>query len=134
VVEVGAFAPALGSIVLVDQLLKAALLTTEGTPLGLRVSRSRQTLATAIGLPVYLLPVMWMAILAGVLLVAPRAGMFESELAWAGLGAAMGGAASNLADRFLRGAVVDYIDLRVWPAFNLADTAIVIGVLLALIA
>jgi len=42
-----------------------------------------------------------------------------------------GGAVGNLIDRFLRGAVVDFLELRwyelSWPVFNLADTAIVIG-------
>jgi len=131
-VEASAFAPALGSIVLVDQSLKAVLLATTGGSLS--VSRSRHTLATAIGLPAYLLPVAWVATLVAVLLLAPRAGIFGSDLAWVGIGAALGGAASNVIDRLFRGAVVDYIDLRVWPAFNLADAAIVTGILLALIA
>jgi len=37
----------------------------------------------------------------------------------------------NLLDRFRRGAVIDFIDLRVWPVFNLADAAIVSGTLAA---
>ncbi len=45
-------------------------------------------------------------------------------MAWS---AALGGAASNLLDMLRRGAVVDFIDLRVWPVFNLADAAIVSG-------
>jgi signal peptidase II len=40
----------------------------------------------------------------------------------------LGGSISNLADRLLRGQVTDYIDVDVWPAFNLADVAIVGGV------
>jgi signal peptidase II len=57
------------------------------------------------------------------------------------IGLILGGALGNLTDRaihgepFLRGHVVDFIDLHVWPVFNLADSAIVIGaVLLALFA
>ncbi|TYP60011.1 signal peptidase II [Thermosediminibacter litoriperuensis] len=42
----------------------------------------------------------------------------------------LGGAAGNLADRLRFGYVVDFIDFRVWPVFNLADSAIVIGVAL----
>lgn len=49
----------------------------------------------------------------------------------AGLGLAIGGALSNVADRMIFGAVRDYIDLYWgtlhWPAFNLADVAIVGG-------
>lgn len=40
----------------------------------------------------------------------------------------MGGVVSNAADRFARGAVVDYLDLGWWPVFNLADSMIVVGV------
>lgn len=40
----------------------------------------------------------------------------------------IGGGASNILDRLTRGCVVDFIDLKVWPAFNLADAAITVGV------
>ena len=50
------------------------------------------------------------------------------------LGLALGGAAGNLFDRLLRGGVVDFIDLGFWPVFNLADVAIVAGVLVAVAA
>lgn len=45
------------------------------------------------------------------------------------LGLQLGGALGNLLDRVHWGNVVDFIDFRIWPAvFNLADTAIVVGV------
>jgi signal peptidase II len=44
------------------------------------------------------------------------------------LGLQMGGAIGNLIDRLRSGYVVDFIDLTVWPVFNLADSAIVVGV------
>lgn len=47
---------------------------------------------------------------------------------WLPVGAIVGGALSNLADRARVGAVIDYIDPVAWPAFNLADSAIVLGV------
>jgi len=40
---------------------------------------------------------------------------------------ALAGAAGNLIDRFVRGAVVDFIAIGRWPAFNVADVAIVGG-------
>lgn len=43
-------------------------------------------------------------------------------------GLILGGALSNFVDRVLYGYVIDYIDLKVWPVFNLADTSICIGV------
>ncbi|MFL6039643.1 MAG: signal peptidase II [Gaiellaceae bacterium] len=48
---------------------------------------------------------------------------------WLPVGLILGGALGNLADRAREGAVVDFIDPIAWPAFNLADAAIVIGVL-----
>jgi len=44
-----------------------------------------------------------------------------------GLGLVIGGALGNLADRLRSGFVVDFLDFRVWPVFNLADMAIVTG-------
>jgi signal peptidase II len=44
------------------------------------------------------------------------------------LGLLIGGSASNLVDRVLLGHVTDFLDFRYWPAFNLADTFIVVGV------
>ena len=42
-------------------------------------------------------------------------------------GLILGGALSNLEDRIFLGYVVDYLDFRVWPVFNLSDTCITIG-------
>jgi signal peptidase II len=51
------------------------------------------------------------------------------------LGSVLGGGIGNLTDRLLRGPhltgrVVDFVDLHVWPIFNVADSAIVAGALL----
>lgn len=42
----------------------------------------------------------------------------------------LGGAIGNLIDRLRFGYVVDFLDFRVWPVFNIADCAIVLGVLI----
>ena len=67
------------------------------------------------------------AIAVGVLLVffAARA---DRPLLWLPIGMVLGGAAGNLIDRGRIGAVVDFIDPSFWPAFNLADMFIVVGV------
>jgi len=39
----------------------------------------------------------------------------------------LGGAIGNLFDRIVYGYVIDFIDFRVWPVFNIADSAITIG-------
>ena len=48
---------------------------------------------------------------------------------WLPVGTIAGGAIGNLADRARDGSVIDYVDPAFWPAFNLADMAIVIGIL-----
>jgi len=57
------------------------------------------------------------------------------------LGLVLGGAVGNLVDRvfrspgFGRGSVIDFVDLRWWPVFNVADAAIPVGcVLLVLLS
>ncbi len=45
------------------------------------------------------------------------------------MGAIAGGALGNLADRARDGAVIDFIDPVAWPAFNIADIAVVVGIL-----
>jgi signal peptidase II len=55
------------------------------------------------------------------------------------LGLILGGALGNLADRVANGPgfsgrVTDFIDLQVWPIFNLADTAIVLGAAILAVA
>lgn len=49
---------------------------------------------------------------------------------WVELGLALilGGAIGNLIDRLRWGYVVDFIDLRIWPVFNVADSCITIGI------
>jgi signal peptidase II len=69
-------------------------------------------------------------------------GLRAERRAWAlGLGIVLGGALGNLSDRafrdgdgFLGGHVVDMVDLQWWPVFNLADTAIVVGAGLLVLA
>lgn len=42
----------------------------------------------------------------------------------------LAGALGNLVDRLIFGYVVDFIDFRIWPVFNLADSAITVGAVL----
>jgi signal peptidase II len=54
-------------------------------------------------------------------------------LVWLPTGLLLGGALGNIVDRLRDGAVTDFIKLPLWPAFNLADVAITMGVLALLI-
>ena len=53
---------------------------------------------------------------------------------WLGVGLLAGGAVGNLVDRIRLGSVTDFIDPPVWPAFNLADVSITIGVMVVVLA
>jgi signal peptidase II len=46
------------------------------------------------------------------------------------LGLILSGAIGNLIDRLFLGYVVDFLDFRVWPVFNIADSAITVGAIL----
>jgi signal peptidase II len=72
------------------------------------------------------------AVLAGVALVALLVFFVrhaERPLVWLPTGLLIGGAAGNLIDRAAEGSVTDFLDPPLWPAFNVADAAITIGVL-----
>jgi signal peptidase II len=56
----------------------------------------------------------------------------ERPWLWLPVGLLFGGAVGNLADRAREGAVIDFIDPVAWPAFNVADTCIVVGVFVLL--
>ena len=74
----------------------------------------------------------WLALVVGIamlVLVATFATHADTPLAWLPGGLLLGGALGNLVDRVREGAVTDFIDLPSWPAFNLADSAITVGVL-----
>ena len=61
----------------------------------------------------------------------------ESRLLLVGTGLVVGGAIGNVIDRLRVGCVIDFLDFHVagwhWPAFNVADSAITVGVVLLLV-
>ena len=84
--------------------------------------------------------ILFTGVAVAVVVVIVRTARRLGSTAWAvSLGLLLGGAVGNLVDRLFRapgigrGAVVDFIDFRVWPVFNLADSAIVVGGLLAVL-
>ncbi len=84
--------------------------------------------------------VVFTAVAVAVVVVILRTARRLRSTPWAlALGLLLGGATGNLVDRLLRapgpgrGAVVDFIDFKVWPSFNVADSAIVCGGVLAVL-
>lgn len=71
-------------------------------------------------------------VIAGVVIFQWKSGRKRGLLPWS-LGLIAGGALGNLVDRVRFGEVVDFLDFRIWPVFNLADSAIVVGAGLLLI-
>jgi len=57
-------------------------------------------------------------------------GWRKITLAAAALSLILAGAIGNLIDRVMFGYVIDFLDLRIWPVFNIADSAITIGAVL----
>ena len=63
-------------------------------------------------------------------------GRVGGAVAQCGLALILGGAAGNALDRIMHGSVTDFLEVRlwtyIWPAFNLADSAITVGAMLVL--
>jgi signal peptidase II len=121
-----------GAVVLVDQLSKAAVVSSlsvgqsEALALGFRLSNTQNSgLAFGIGSGYGAVLAVTVVALALVLLwfaLDPlRPGL------WLAVGLLAGGALGNLADRVRVDAVTDFIDPPLWPTFNLADVAITLG-------
>ena len=74
---------------------------------------------------------LWVGALLSTIALNQIAPAFQSRAAMIALGAALGGAAGNLSDILRTRSVFDFIDLKFWPTFNLADVAIVCGLIVA---
>ncbi len=70
------------------------------------------------------------AILLYALLIYRRFPFLNNLLGRSALGLILGGTIGNLIDRLRFGGVTDFISIGIWPAFNIADSAIVVGVIL----
>lgn len=85
------------------------------------------------------LPPWLLAAVAGAVAIALGVWLMRAEGRWLalGLGLIIGGAVGNIVDRLRFGAVADFLDFHIgayhWPAFNLADASITVGIALLLI-
>jgi len=123
-----------GGILALDQASKAALVATlepgerRDLTLGVDLVRvSNEGIAFGLlddgGAVVLAITVISLVLVVGWFATAPRRPML-----WLGVGLLLGGALGNLVDRIREGAVTDFIDPLLWPAFNLADVGITLGV------
>ena len=120
--------------VVLDQTTKAVALShLQSGPIPLlggiiRLSLTRNT-GSAFGLPAPAWATAAVSlIVCVVVLVWVARGGGASRLRAIALGLVLGGAVGNLVDRVRAGAVVDFIDLGIWPVFNVADIALTIGI------
>ena len=68
-----------------------------------------------------------------VIILYSRHKMAQSMMVKVSLGMILGGSIGNLIDRVRFGAVTDFIDVGAWPVFNLADSAIDVGVVMLIV-
>ena len=80
----------------------------------------------------YLVSVSFLVIVFLILYI--RKNMPKRALIQSALGLILGGALGNLFDRIVLGNVVDFLDFRIWPVFNIADSAITVGGIILAIA
>ena len=123
-------------VVILDQASKTAVVARLGEGecqmvggLAIRHLRHRPGLQKLGPMPLIAL---WAALLAAALLLARDGYFFHNSSGRISLGAALGGATSNLFDRLRLGAIIDFLDVGWWPVFNFADVAITVGAALAL--
>jgi len=86
--------------------------------------------AFGIAVPKMLLIGLTFVLLITLFVVAIKEFNLKTKLSQITISLVAAGGASNLLDRFTHGAVVDFIDLKIWPIFNFADVYIIVGVLL----
>jgi signal peptidase II len=130
-----------GAVLLVDQVTKElALRALSDGPVdlveGALTLRLTFNSGGAFGLLQGLPELFGVATLVIVILILVWVRKLDEPRAAVPLGMILGGGLGNVFDRVVRdfgGRVVDFIDLHVWPVFNLADSAIVIGVCLVLL-
>lgn len=67
------------------------------------------------------------SVLAMIVLMVANQRLRPPVLVQAALGLQLGGVWGNLIDRVTSGLVTDFLDFRIWPVFNLADSGIVVG-------
>ena len=123
-------------VVALDQSTKALVVGrfapgAPGAPLlfGIRIRHLRNARPGAgLALRPHLLFAIWILIGCSVPLLLAASGSLHLAEAQIALGAILAGTLSNLIDTATRGAVIDLIDLRMWPVFNLADAAILVGI------
>lgn len=117
-------------LILLDQLSKY-LIRQEG---GFYLCNSG--IAWGIKLPSFFFWIFWTIIISFVLYLIYQEGLKKNipcNLFMIALVLVLSGAIGNLIDRIFFGCIIDFINLKIWPVFNLADTFITLGAIIIFI-
>ena len=106
-----------GSVKVVPDIFHLTLVFNNGTAFGLLKDQNTFFILTSF------------LIVAAILFYIWKKRIEDLALSFAA-GLILGGAAGNLFDRINFGGVVDFLDFRIWPVFNVADSCITAGILL----
>lgn len=110
-------------LIFIDQLSKHIIRFYQSVGSGFYICNTG--IAFGIKLPDYLFWIIWLAIISAILI-------WDSKKYSFGLIFILSGAVSNILDRAYFGCVIDFIDLKIWPVFNLADIFITTGAIILL--
>lgn len=103
------------TIPLVPNIFHLTYVQNPGAAFGILAHRTNFFIIITLAVIVLILLFFWR--------ISPEHKMIKTALALQ-----LGGAVGNLIDRLLLGHVTDFFDFRIWPVFNIADMAVVVGV------
>ncbi len=109
------------SVEVIPGFLRITLVLNDGAAFGLFKGKS------------YIFALISLAVIIAITAYLVRGGALRKPIS-IGSGLILGGALGNLADRMVFGRVVDFIDLGIWPVFNIADSCITIGAAILIFA
>jgi len=112
------------SLILIDQISKYLVRHFDGFYI------CNSGISFRINLPEFLFWILWLLIITFLCYLIFKNKVF---VIYCLLFVVLAGAISNIIDRFYFGCVIDFIDLKIWPVFNLADAFISLGAIAIII-
>ncbi|MBU4149810.1 MAG: signal peptidase II [Candidatus Omnitrophica bacterium] len=114
------------SVPIISNILHITFVTNTGAAFGLFKN------ATPVFVVISVVAVAFVAML--LIKIIQQGGFFKRPMFNFSLILILSGAIGNLIDRLFFGYVIDFIDVRIWPVFNIADSSITVGTLLLILS